>query len=107
MKKILLILLISSFANAHDKVCRVLTHASYIINSGESTYLVEAKDRRCLMIENKGVTTVLVKFGGASVASEGISIAAGTMWSPEIIPTNIIRMKSVGSSATVTVVDGK
>ncbi len=88
-------------------VCRVITQAAYTVNTGDSTYLLEARDRKCLAIENKGNTTILVKFGSAIVNNEGISILVGAKYEPTNVPVNAVHIKSLSGTVVTAVVDGR
>ena len=62
--------------------------------------------RGALIIQNNGSDSVFVKVGSTITGSEGIIITAGGNWSPEVIPTDEIWIKSNSGTQALVIVEG-
>lgn len=107
MKLILaLFLLLPSFALAGGFAV-TLDSQSVVTVTGTSTQFLAANSaREYLLIQNNGTTNVIVKFGSAQTASEGVIIVAGGNYEPIKGIYDSVWMKSVSSTDSVTIVEG-
>lgn len=73
-----------------------------------STKLVNANTaRNYLIIQNLGATNVLVKFGSAHSASEGITIFPGGNYEPFMVPTGDIYFKAASGTPAIVIIEGE
>lgn len=72
-----------------------------------STKVLDANAyRNYLIIQNTGSVSVIVKFGAAQTASEGVTIPAGGNYEPFKAPVDSVYLESASSTAAVTLIEG-
>ena len=63
--------------------------------------------RSYLLIVNSGPKDIIVKFGSAQTANEGVIVPAGGVYEPNLAPSNTIWMKTTSSTSAVTLIQGQ
>lgn len=63
-------------------------------------------NRRYLLIQNNGGVTIYVRFGSAHSGSEGVWIAAGGNFEPNVVPVDAVYVRSATSTALVSIYEG-
>ncbi len=109
MKKLFLgILLIGlnwnslSFAQALSN-CRVTSQTTFGATSLWLQGLAQKSNRRCLVVQNVSRTsTIYLQFGSGSTTFNGLTLTAGTMWAPYIVPMNAIFVSADSAVGTST-----
>jgi len=76
------------------------------VTTTSTQYLALNISRAHLIVQNNGSTNVLLKFGSAHSASEGLVIIPGGNYEPNIPPTAAIFLKSASGSNSVVIIEG-
>jgi len=63
-------------------------------------------ERNYLLIQNRGSSSILLKFDTEHEGSEGILIIASGNYESELAPRNAIFIKSVSGTNLVTIIEG-
>jgi len=100
-----LVFFFSVTAAAESAVFSVQTELSVTTTSSQA--LPKNQDRKYLLILNKGSANVIVKFGSAHSASEGVLVPAGGNYEPFVSPIDSVYLKAASGTQTVLVIEGK
>lgn len=87
--------------------CRINAQTDVNATTVSVRILVASSDRKCVVIQNKGSSTVYIKFGSAHSSTEAMQLASGATWEPLVIPVNSVYLKSSAGVVTTTVLEGK
>ena len=72
-----------------------------------STKFLNANSKRAyLLIQNNGTQNVIVKFGSAQSATEGVIIPAMGNYEPYKVPTDSVYLLSASGTQSVQIVEG-
>jgi hypothetical protein len=82
-------------------------HSDVAVTTTSAQALAANQSRKYLLIQNKGTDSILVKFGSAHSASEGILISAGGYYEPFVAPIDAVFLKASSGTQTTVVVEGK
>ena len=74
--------------------------------SSSALALAANANRKYLLIQNNGTSSIYVKFGSTISTTEGITLAAGGNYEPIIPPIGAIYMKASTGTQTVTIYEG-
>lgn len=107
--KFLILFLLPFAVQAQTYNCRVLTQTQFNATTLSTVAIAENRSRRCLMVQNMGDSTIIVKFGSSHSGNEGVMISSKSTWQPIIIPVNSLYLKSFSTSPGVnaTIIEGK
>lgn len=107
---IAIILLFSSLSFSQTlNNCKIMTQNLFGATNSTTLALPMNAARRCLYIQNAslGTSTVYLRFGASTfnfANFPGLSLSAGTMWAPIVIPMNAIYISSNSVFGTSTMV---
>lgn len=104
---VLLVLLFAGAVSANDGPINLQTQSDVSVTTTSAAHVSASSSRRYLLIQNKGSTSIYVKFGSAHSASEGIEIIAGGNFESLKPPIDAIYLKSASGTQTVAVLTGK
>lgn len=108
MKWIFAILLLPTMVYAVVNQCTIVYQNDVGVNGTSSLQLKQNYSRKCLVIQNNGSSTVLIKFSSAHTGTENFKLMSGTRWDPTYVPINSIYMKSQDgvTTNTCTILEG-
>jgi len=104
MKYLLALLLSVPCFGISDKYS-IITQTDVVVSTSVLQLPFRAS-RSYLLVQNKGSDNVLVKFGSAHSASEGILVLPGGNYEPLKVPVDSMYLKSVSGTPTVSIVEG-
>lgn len=100
--------LFSCGANAEVAINCKITSQFDLTARPTSAILLNSKDeRRCLVFQNQGASTVYIKFGSAHSGTENYALATATSWEPRVVPENSVYFRSASGSVVLTVLEGQ
>lgn len=84
-----------------------VTQSAQAITTTSTSYLPARAGRRYLYIKNQDAAIVVyIKVGSIHSTTEGVTLAAGAVWEPQVIPAGAIWIKSASGTPTVQIVEG-
>lgn len=86
--------------------CSITTQTEFSATTASAVALAQDGARACLVIMNKGSTSVYIKFDSAHSGTEGILLVANGSWEAANVPINSVYIKSASSTDTVTIWSG-
>jgi hypothetical protein len=104
---IVLILLSSELAYGQAYNCKITSQTEFSASTTSVRALDLESARRCLTVQNKGSSTIYIKFNSIHSGTEGIAVTGGGNWEPFIVPINSIWIKSAAGIVTATVLEGQ
>jgi hypothetical protein len=107
MKYIFLFLFFCSQAFAVSDIFGVLSQGQATATTSASQILSQNLNRKYLIIQNTGSTTVTVNLGVAQSGGAGIQIIAGGNYEPVHTPTDSIWIQSTSSTDVINYIEGE
>lgn len=104
---VLLVALASPVRAAQSYNCLFTSQADVSASTVSVRVLPKRSARRCLIIQNKGSSTIYIKADSAHTSTENMQLASGASWEPIIIPVNSIYIRSAAGVVTTTVLEGQ
>lgn len=84
-----------------------VTQSAQAVSTTSTSYLAARSGRRYLYIKNQDAAIVVyIKIGSIHSTTEGVTLAAGAVWEPQVIPAGAIWIKSASGTPTVQIVEG-
>ncbi len=86
--------------------CKITSQVDRSASGTSTKFLNSNPNRRCLVFQVHGSSTVYIKFNSAHSGTEGISVS-NAFWEPVVIPTGAVYLKSSAGTVVTTVLEGE